>query len=408
MSDDAWKTALLKLAFPDLAEDLLDVLGNTAEVVTYPADTTLCREGHPGHTFYIIEDGEVAFTMRMEDDDTRLLRVGGRGEFFGEMALLDENYVRSVTAKSLMPTTLLEIKRDAFVQLITDAPSLAMNLAKTISQRMRENDRRALAEVENQKREVEEAYAALQRIDEQRHQFLNTMAHELRTPLTTVTGYMQLIRSGLVQGPGLQQTLEKVGSGLDRMVSLINDLFFWQELETLEPHFRRVDLTDVLDEVIERARRAATIQNVDLTLNISTNLPYLTAEFDGLVRAFWHLVDNAIKFSPEGGNVVVSAQRDPHGAIVQISDQGVGIDPDFMPRLFDRFERDEEYEGKYLFGGVGLGMPIVKQIIGLHNGEIAVESERGRGTRFEVFLPLDSRRSTIELNVDDAWFDMPD
>jgi signal transduction histidine kinase len=206
----------------------------------------------------------------------------------------------------------------------------------------------------------------------------------------------------------LQQTLEKVGSGLDRMVSLINDLFFLQELDTLEPHFRRVDLTDVLDEVIERARRAATIQNVDLTLNISTNLPYLTAEFDGLVRAFWHLVDNAIKFSPEGGNVVVSAQRDPHGAIVQISDQGVGIDPDFMPRLFDRFERDEEYEGKYLFGGVGLGMPIVKQIIGLHNGEIAVESERGRGTRFEVFLPLDSRRSTIELNVDDAWFDMPD
>jgi signal transduction histidine kinase len=408
MSDDAWKTALLKLAFPDLAEDLLGVLGNAAEVVTYPADTTLCREGHPGHTFYIIEDGEVAFTMRMEDDDTRLLRVGGRGEFFGEMALLDENYVRSVTAKSLMPTTLLEIKRDAFVQLITDAPSLAMNLAKTISQRMRENDRRALAEVENQKREVEEAYAALQRIDEQRHEFLNTMAHELRTPLTTVTGYMQLIRTGLVQGPGLQQTLEKVGNGLNRMVSLINDLFFLQELDTLEPHFRRVDLTDVLDEVIERARRAATIQNVDLTLNISTNLPYLTAEFDGLVRAFWHLVDNAIKFSPEGGNVVVSAQRDPHGAIVQISDQGVGIDPDFMPRLFDRFERDEEYEGKYLFGGVGLGMPIVKQIIGLHNGEIAVESERGKGTRFEVFLPLDSRRSTIELNVDDAWFDMPD
>jgi signal transduction histidine kinase len=142
---------------------------------------------------------------------------------------------------------------------------------------------------------------------------------------------MQLVRGGLVQGPGLQMTLEKVGSGLDRLVSLINDLFFLQEMDTLEPRFRRVDLTDVLDEVIERARAAAIDQNVTLTLNIDTSLPHIMAEFDGLARAFWHLVDNAIKFSPEGGDVVISAQRDPAGAVVEVSDQGVGIDPEFRP-----------------------------------------------------------------------------
>jgi two-component system phosphate regulon sensor histidine kinase PhoR len=76
--------------------------------------------------------------------------------------------------------------------------------------------------------------------------------------------------------------------------------------------------------------------------------------------------------------------------------------------LFNRFVRDEEYDDKYLFGGVGLGMPIVKQIIEMHRGEVDVESERGVGTTFTVFLPADARQSTLEINIDDAWFDMPD
>ena len=407
MADDTWKTTLLKLAFPDLTDQLMESLSAVTEVVTYPEGAVLCREGHHGDTFYIIEDGEVAFTLRMGDED-HLLRTGGRGEFFGEMALMDEYAVRSATVTTTQPSTLMEIERGAFIQLIHDEPSLAMLVAKIIGQRMRENDRAALAELAEQKKEIEAAYDALRRLDEQRHEFLNTMSHELRTPLTSVVGYMQLIREGLVQGPGLQMTLEKVGSGLDRLVSLINDLFFLQQIEALEPRFRRVDLTDVLDEVIERARRAAGDQNVTLTLNIDTSLPHIMAEFDGLARAFWHLVDNAIKFSPEGGDVVITAQRDPAGATVEVSDQGVGIDKDFMPRLFNRFERDEEYEGKYMFGGVGLGMPIVKQIIELHRGEIEVESERGVGTTFTVFLPSDARLSTLEINIDDAWFDMPD
>lgn len=191
MSEDAWKTILLKLAFPDLTDQLLDFLGAATQVETYPAETILCREGERGDTFYIIEDGEVAFTLWMEGDDHHFLRLGERGDFFGEMALLDEDYVRSASVITTQPTTVLEIDRSSFARLINDAPSLALMVAKMIGKRMRENDRAALAEMETKKREIEIAYEALQRVDDQRHEFLNTMAHEIRTPLTSVMGYMQ-------------------------------------------------------------------------------------------------------------------------------------------------------------------------------------------------------------------------
>jgi signal transduction histidine kinase len=218
---------------------------------------------------------------------------------------------------------------------------------------------------------------------------------------------MQLIRGGHMTGAALQSSLEKMSGGLDRLVSLINDLFFLQQMETLEPHFRLVDLKLILEEVLEKAKDLAERQKVTLTLNRDENLPELIAEADGLVRAFAHLVDNAIKFSPDGGEVVVNVRYVEGSVMVEVVDHGIGIDPAFMPRLFERFERDESY-GKHLFGGAGVGLPIVKRIVEMHNGTLRVDSTRGEGTTFTVHLPLDARKSTLEMSIDDAWVDVPE
>jgi signal transduction histidine kinase len=406
MAETQTNRELLQQAFPDLSNDLLATLEAAAVERTYPSDTILCRENQHEDTFYIIKTGEVVFSMLMGEED-RALRKGYAGEFFGEMALLDEKAGRGATVKTVTTTTVLELDRAHFDQLITASPTLVLRMAKIIGRRMRENDRVAIQELSEQKRQIEKAYDDLRRLHHQREIFLNTLAHELRTPLTSVTGYMQLIRGGHMTGPALQLSLEKMSAGLDRLVSLINDLFFLQQMETLEPRFRLVDLKVVLEEVLEKAKELADRQKVTLILNKDENLPELIAEADGLVRAFSHLVDNAIKFSPDGGEVVVNVRYVEGNVMVEVVDHGIGIDAAFMPHLFERFERDESY-GKHLFGGAGVGLPIVKRIVEMHNGTIRVDSTRGEGTTFTIHLPLDARKSTLEMSIDDAWVDVPE
>ncbi|MBZ0307832.1 MAG: HAMP domain-containing histidine kinase, partial [Anaerolineae bacterium] len=222
--------------------------------------------------------------------------------------------------------------------------------------------------------------------------------HELRTPLTTIMGYMQLVRSGFMKGPGLQMSIEKIGANLDRLVSLINDLLFLQEIDTLEPRFREVDVKHILEEVIERALDYAEQQKTSLFLNVEDRFPIIFADADGLTRAFGHLVDNAIKFSPEGGDILVNASVNGEKIHVEVIDHGVGIDPAYMPKLFERFIRDETYK-QHLFGGVGLGMPIVKLIVDIHQGHIDVESVRGKGTKFTVSLPIKANHSENENRI---------
>lgn len=382
---------LLWQVFPDLSEDMIQHLATVCWVKHYPIDTILCHENQHEETFYVIMSGEVMFSKQGYE-----LRRGREGAFFGEMALLDEAGVRSVTVTVTEPLSVIEIERSVFLDLVHKMPSVLMAMSRIIVQRMRENDAQAIAEIQAQKEAVEKAYVSLQKLDRQRQIFLTTLAHELRTPLTSVTGYMQLVRSGIMTGPALALSLEKIGLGLDRMVSLINDLFFLQEMETIVPRFNKVRLNDLLDEVVDKYREKAEHQRVELVVNIPADMPEMMAEQDGLIRAFGHLIDNAIKFSPEGGEVILQASRLLEEVIVEVIDHGVGISPEFMPLLYDRFEREERY-GSHLFDGTGLGMPIVKQMIESHAGKIEVASERGKGTRFTVTLPIDADRATSAI-----------
>ncbi|KAB2905333.1 MAG: cyclic nucleotide-binding domain-containing protein [Anaerolineae bacterium] len=395
MSDE--KKILLENIFPDVVERVIESLAEVAEIHTYPPDAVLCHEDHYERVFYLIVEGEVVFTKRMGDSQ-HVLRLGHPGQFFGEMALLDPTITRSATVTTTRETRLLELELSAFEGFLKEHPAMVLAMARVITQRMRENDRQAIAELQAQKQEVEKAYEDLRRFSEQRTIFLNTLAHELRTPLTTIMGYMQLVRSGFMKGPGLQMSIEKIGANLDRLVSLINDLLFIQEIDTVEPRFREVDVKHILEEVVEKAKDYAEQQRTNLILSFEDHFPLISADADGLTRAFGHLVDNAIKFSPEGGDIIVNASTNGENIKVEVIDHGIGIDPEFMPRLFERFVRDETYK-EHLFGGVGLGMPIVKLIVELHRGRIDVESIRGEGTKFTIYLPINTNRSENETKM---------
>lgn len=378
---------LLQKAFPEVDTTTLADIAPLARIETYPADTVLCYEGDIGDKFYLISEGEIEILKKFTDTEERVMRTSRAGEYFGEMALLDDA-PRTATVKTTQPTVMLELDRETFETALQKNPRITTMLVKTIINRMRANDARALSELAQQKQELEVAYSELQWQEERRNEFLNTLAHELRTPLTTTSGYMQLLRAGLLSGEQFDMAIDKIDSSFKKVISLINDLLFVQRQMLVEFALEDVDLLEILSIVYDELDPKARDSKKSINMLANTPVPIIQADPAGLTRAFKHLLDNAIKFSPDSNEVVVEVALKSNLITISFIDYGVGIPEDFMPRLFLEFERIET-AGGHLFDGAGLGLPIVKQIIERHGGSIDVKSKVGEGSTFTVKLPLE-------------------
>lgn len=397
---------LLRKAFPGVGHDVLKAIADLATIRTYPEGTVLCFEGDIGNKFYLVGSGRVAVTKQMADGEDRLLREGEAGFFFGEMALLHDT-PRSATVSTSEETTVLELDRKTFVAAVQQNPSMVLTLIRTMIDRMRANDAQTLADLQTEKEKVEQAYEELQHQEKKRDEFLDTIAHELRTPLTAAKGYLQLVQARVLEGQALDSAVHKIGLSFNRIISLVNDLLFVQEMELLDFGFSKVNVLSVINDAVDEIQGNAESANTPIRLEVDQELPIVLADPNGLARIFRHLLDNAVKFSPEGGEIIVQAMSTSDGIEIRFIDHGVGIPPEFMPRLFERFERVETYK-EYLFGGLGLGLPIVKHIVESHGGTVNVESERGLGSTFTIYLPLDARRVTLDLRSNTDWIDVPE
>jgi CRP-like cAMP-binding protein len=254
---------VLRMAFPELSELALAPLASLTRQQTYSAGALICREGEFADKFYIIGAGEVEFTKQFTDDEERRLRTGQAGVYFGEMALV-QGTMRSANVRTLTEVTVLEIGKDAFQEAIQTNPAMMLDIMRTLVERMRANDAAALEEMRQQKEAIEAAYEELRHQERLRTEFLTTLAHELRTPLTSSSGYMQLVQSGAMTGPAQTMALQKIGTNLDRIVSLVNDLLFVQEQDLIEPNLRPVSLPALIEVVIAICARKPTIRAVPL------------------------------------------------------------------------------------------------------------------------------------------------
>ncbi len=392
--------ALLRQVFPGMDELALQGMVRLAKVCTYPADTLLCREGAEEEIFYILGEGQVLVTQQLGDEE-RFLRYSGPGQYFGEMALI-ANSPRNANVRTTTETSVLEIDKTTFIEMIRQNPVIALTMFRTSVGWLRSNDTAAIAALSQQKQEIERAYDILKTQERQRSEFLTTLAHELRTPITTANGFMQLIKKGTMTGPALEMGLEKVSGGLERIVSLVNDLLFVQEMDLLELVVYPLNLKDILSSVVEEAAERAGASNLTIVSHLPNGLLQVEADPDGLRRALLALLDNAIKFSPGGGTIHIEVSQSEDAVDIAFADPGVGIDPEFLPRIFDRFEHQEK-RGDYLFGGIGLGLAIAQHLIEGFGGSISVESEVDRGSIFTVHLPMmsETETSSIPESTDD-------
>jgi two-component system phosphate regulon sensor histidine kinase PhoR len=231
---------------------------------------------------------------------------------------------------------------------------------------------------------------ALRQLERVRTEFVANVSHELRTPLTAIQGYLETLLSGALDEPeNARRFLEIVLRQSERLGRLLNDLTDLSNIELGKVTLRRepVALDEVVSAVLGMIGPRATRSRVRVTADVPAELPAVMADRDRLAQILINLVDNAVKYTPEGGSVTVTARAAGDGRVeVVVADTGIGIPAADLPRITERFYRVDKARSREL-GGTGLGLAIVKHLVLAHGGELRIESPQQQGTIVRFTLP---------------------
>jgi two-component system phosphate regulon sensor histidine kinase PhoR len=225
---------------------------------------------------------------------------------------------------------------------------------------------------------------------ELRKEFVANVSHELRTPLTVIKGFVETLQDGAwTDQRKAPEYLSTIHRHTEQLTNLVSDLLELSKLEGLglSPRSAPVDLGFVVHKARELFAPAVEKKGQTLAVDLDDNLPTIKGNADYIERAIANLIDNASKYSPEGGRIQVTAKANGQYAIVEVTDNGIGIPPDDLPRVFERFYRVDRSRSREM-GGTGLGLSIVKHVAQVHGGQIEVESTPGQGSTFRLKLPL--------------------
>jgi two-component system phosphate regulon sensor histidine kinase PhoR len=230
---------------------------------------------------------------------------------------------------------------------------------------------------------------AFREVERMKADFVANVSHELKTPLTSIKGFVETLLDGALEDKEVaRHFLEIINDENERLNRLINDLLSLSKIEARQTSVDKKFLN--LENVIKNAVSVLSPQAADKKLLLKTEirgqLPDVEANEDMIGQLLINLIDNAVKYTPEDGRVEITAEKADDWVKVIVSDTGIGIPRESLPRLFERFYRVDKARSREM-GGTGLGLAIVKHILEVHNGKIEVESMVGRGSRFIFYLP---------------------
>jgi two-component system phosphate regulon sensor histidine kinase PhoR len=235
-------------------------------------------------------------------------------------------------------------------------------------------------------------------LDEMKTSFVNLVSHELRSPLAAVKLQLSVINDGVAGelNDKQQHLLSRAQLKLEGLLALINDLLDVAKMEAGQRHLEAtpLHLEEILAEVVELLKARAQEQKIALELSVPPDLPVISADRRGMEEIFTNLVSNAINYSPDGGEVRIAAQPRGPWLEVLVSDQGVGIAPEDVDKIFTKFYRAKDPKTRHIVG-TGLGLAIVQAMVEAHHGSIEVESQVGAGTTFRILLPLGPAEASV-------------
>ncbi|MCA9914852.1 MAG: histidine kinase, partial [Anaerolineae bacterium] len=231
-------------------------------------------------------------------------------------------------------------------------------------------------------------------VDQIKSQFVSNVSHELRTPMTSIKGFADLLLMGVAGDiPEAQKSfLTKIKTNADRLSHLVDDLLNISRIDAGERlNLDLIDIGDVLNPVVVGLQNRVEHEGkpLDVTLEIEPQLAPLQVDTHKLTQILTNLTDNAFNYTYAGGKIAIKAWSEDDTVMISVADTGIGIPPQFRPRIWERFERYEDHALVMDVAGTGLGLPIVKQLVEMHHGEVWFESEQGKGTTFFVRLPFE-------------------
>jgi signal transduction histidine kinase len=384
------KLSVLQIAFKGLEEDELQEIAGLTQFRTYPAGFILCHEGAYEDSFYVVAEGSVVVSKKMLDETgEHILRVGGRGDLVGEMGLI-QNAPRAATVRTLTECTLLEMGKKDFETILSRSPRMAMDIIRITLDRLRANDHMAVAELQR-------TNSVLRQLDRNKLDFIQVAAHELRTPLTVLSGYIEILRSfPEVRGNAkLQEAIDRLTFGAGRIQEVVNMMLdvtrIDSELLTIgsDPVPVRMLVSDVVHGFMEAARG----RRIALQVDYQEDTPDIYGDIALIQKALYHLVVNAIKYTPDGGSVSIRTcpavlDEEIPGVEISVQDTGIGLDAEHHDLVFEKFYQVGEValhsSGRTTFkgGGPGLGLALVRGVARAHGGRVWVESSGHDETTF--------------------------
>ncbi len=247
---------------------------------------------------------------------------------------------------------------------------------------------RLFEQVTERARKLEQAYRDLQEVARLRDELIQNVSHELRTPLTFIKGYIELLLEGEM---GAMNDLQRKSLGIvadktNTVARLLNDIIFLQQIERESLELAPLNLGELAQRAQHSFQAQAARSAITLAVNIPDNLPLVMADRDRINQVFDNLIGNAIKFSPNGGQITIRLEEQDNMVQTVISDTGIGIPSHLLEKIFERFYQVDGSSTRR-YGGAGLGLAIVKRIVEAHGGRTWAESQLGQGSSFYFTLP---------------------
>lgn len=354
--------------FSGLAPAELERLRVAVQPKEYPADFQIFKEGDAGDGIYFVTEGLVQISAFVGPDQRKVLTRVGPGDFFGEMAVLD-NEPRSATATTENPTKACFIPRADLLKMLESSPKIAVSLVREFSLRMRDFNRQYIQEVLQAER--------LTLVG----RFARSIVHDFKNPLNVI-GLAAELTSMDRSTPAMRQAASvRIRKQVDRLSNMINELLEFTRGSQNSIILAETSYPAYLAQILEEIR--PEISEKSVTIDFEQEPPAVTVLLDPhrLTHVFYNLIHNAVDAMPGGGRIFLRFQVSPSEIITEIEDTGKGFAPEIVNRLFEAFATHGKAQG------TGLGLSICKKIIEDHRGWIRARNVPGHGAIFAFSLP---------------------
>ena len=321
------------------------------------------------------------------DEEPEILKRIRRGERLANYETQRRRKDGSIVNVSLTVSPI----RNSLGQII-GASKIVRDITENKHAETRERER--LKQIENAMREAEEARQLAEQASIAKDEFLATVSHELRTPITAILGWTYMLANGQVSSEQQQKAFAVIERNARSQAQLIEDLLDISRITSgkMRIDFATVDLTVVIGAAVESVRPAAEAKGIRIDSLFSSGAGPILGDAERLQQVMWNLLSNAIKFTPRGGVVRIEIARVESQVELRVIDNGAGIDPNFLPHVFDRFSQADT-SIKRTRAGLGMGLAIVKSLVEMHGGVISASSPgEGLGSVFTIKLPFSAVR----------------